>query len=515
MKGISEKLRNFFLKKYRNDSFLKQQRANVFMWMQMVFLCLIMFSVLSTNILAPYAATVAYNASMAVIFSGFLLCLFVLKWGKYVFAMYLGIFFPLSIVTMQAYMINTMEGKYIYFLYFLIFIVMAALYGNRFTVTVAAVFVSVAGIVIVLTSKGLIPHRVVMTTITHFVIVTVFITSICLLVLKIVRASLNEVEERRVQVEKQYDTISEIMNTCATVADTLTETAEGLSASSASFSDNAQTQAASIEEITSTIEEVTATAEASAEMSVKQVNRIAGLIDNLKEMYRLVSEGRDKMAQAIGMREDLNGRMHDAREEISTCLQAMENALASSKKVAEATLLINEISDKINLLSLNASIEAARAGEQGRGFAVVADEVGKLAEQTQVTAKEITLLVQQTEREMLSTSQALVNVNEASRDVITLAESFGSRVMEVNEISQEDLKTNERVQENASRVLGGSDELKVSMEELKNALSEITSSIGTINMSTQDLASGAEEISGSAENLAASTVQLQDVMAKR
>jgi methyl-accepting chemotaxis protein len=132
-----------------------------------------------------------------------------------------------------------------------------------------------------------------------------------------------------------------------------------------------------------------------------------------------------------------------------------------------------------------------------------------------MTAKEITLLVQQTEREMLSTSQALVNVNEASQDVISLAESFGSRVMEVNEISQEDLTTNERVQENASGVLGGSDELRVSMEELKNALSEITSSIGTINMSTQDLASGAEEISSSAENLAASTAQLQDVMAKR
>lgn len=42
-----------------------------------------------------------------------------------------------------------------------------------------------------------------------------------------------------------------------------------------------------------------------------------------------------------------------------------------------------------NLLSLNASIEAARAGEAGRGFAVVAEEIGKLADQSNESAKYI------------------------------------------------------------------------------------------------------------------------------
>ncbi|MCL1834307.1 MAG: methyl-accepting chemotaxis protein, partial [Leptospirales bacterium] len=50
---------------------------------------------------------------------------------------------------------------------------------------------------------------------------------------------------------------------------------------------------------------------------------------------------------------------------------------------------INDISDRTNILSLNASIEAARAGTYGRGFAVVAEEIGRLAENSVIGSQDV------------------------------------------------------------------------------------------------------------------------------
>ena len=81
-----------------------------------------------------------------------------------------------------------------------------------------------------------------------------------------------------------------------------------------------------------------------------------------------------------------------------------------SGKIEEFAEVISNISNKTNILSLNASIEAARAGEHGRGFAVVASEVRNLASRSAKSSKEITDTIAQVQLSVSETVDAMTTV---------------------------------------------------------------------------------------------------------
>ena len=515
MKDLRSTLQAFFLHKYASSDFMSRARAHVFMWIQLIFIIIIALSAITTNLFSKHAATNLYNISIVSVICSLILILVFLKVGLYRIASTCAILFPLALLAFQGYQITSIIGKYIYLLYVMIFIVMGALYGNRKTIIMSTIGAVSTGFFIVLTGQNVIPHEHVRITLVQVTIVGLFTCSLCLLIFRIVDATLAEVKSTNGRLQKSMDEIQTIMATCSSVAESLSGTVDDLSANAASFSQNAQQQAASIEEISSTIEEIAASSDSSADMTVKQSDRIVGLIQNLKEMFDLVSASRNNMAKVLDIKSELDRRIKETISEVIKCQQAMENVLISSGKVSESTTLINEISDQINLLSLNASIEAARAGEHGKGFAVVADEVGKLAEKTQMNAKEITSLVQTTVNEMQMTNQTLSSVNLSSEEVLKLASAFGDIVVSVNVMSEKDITLNENIQGNATLVQKGSDEIRSSMQELKMALEEITKSISLMSIATQDLASGAEEIAGTTETIVHSTDELKSILVKQ
>lgn len=510
--AVIRSIEAIFLPRYAGASFLVRQRASVFLWMQLLFLGLISTSAVLTNLISPHRATLAYNISMGGIFAGFLICLFVLRTGAYIAATYVGIALPLGLAAMQAYMIGTIVGVLIYLLYFLIFVVMSALYGDRLMIFITTVAVIITAVIVVISARDLIGEQYVNVVLGHFSTVSVYIAVLCFLIFRIVRATVSETEHKNELLESYLRDIRTIVETTRSVAAELTRTTDSLAGNSVGFSRHAQQQAASVEEITSTLEEISASSEASATMTVKQAERTTALIENLQKMYELVEGSRSRLDGALALKQGLDRGIGAAMMLIRNCQEAMNNSLESSERVTEATSIINEISDQINLLALNASIEAARAGENGRGFAVVAAEVGKLAERTQHNAKEITELVDETGRELKMTSDTLARVTSSSQELLNLASGLGGIVEEVSQLSDHDLAMNKQLQGNASMVLGGANEIKGTMLELKSAIEEISKSIGLINNSTQELAAGAENINGMSGDLAVSAQRLGEVL---
>jgi methyl-accepting chemotaxis protein len=156
---------------------------------------------------------------------------------------------------------------------------------------------------------------------------------------------------------------------------------------------------------------------------------------------------------------------------------AVADTVAAMRLIADKISIVEELAYQTNLLALNAAIEAARAGEHGRGFAVVASEVRRLAERSQVAAKEISGLTISSVRAAERSGALLTELVPAIRKTVELAAEVAA----------------------ASR-------------EQSASVGQISSSLTLLEQVTQKTAMAAEELSSTAEEVSAQSEALRQLV---
>ena len=127
------------------------------------------------------------------------------------------------------------------------------------------------------------------------------------------------------------------------------------------------------------------------------------VINSSDTSLNLVKESIGSIKEILKMIDSLNAVVSESSAKI-------KELKSLSGKIEEFAEVISNISNKTNILSLNASIEAARAGEHGRGFAVVASEVRNLASRSAKSSKEITDTIAQVQLSVSETVDAMTTV---------------------------------------------------------------------------------------------------------
>lgn len=128
----------------------------------------------------------------------------------------------------------------------------------------------------------------------------------------------------------------------------------------------------------------------------------------------------------------------DISETIKESAKAMDGLENVVGKVNDLLGNIQNVTEEINLLALNASIEAARAGEYGLGFTVVADEVKKLSEKTDKMTQEVQYTIGEVNNQLRITGDTIDTGVEKISVVENISrrsvQSFDKTVQQLQEV---------------------------------------------------------------------------------
>lgn len=226
----------------------------------------------------------------------------------------------------------------------------------------------------------------------------------------------------------------------------------------------------------------------SAIKAMELISKLALLSNNASQKAIKTSEtAMDSVSQTIDSINKIRQTIHEAEKRIKRLGER-------SQEIGGIVNLINNISERTHVLSLNASMHAASAGEAGRGLMVVVDEVQRLAENSREATAEIESLVNNIQ---LDTADTINVMNTVITDVVEgtrLAEEAGERMDETRATTQTLVDSVMRIAQNSVK------QAKVA-EQLRERANNIGETSNATNAEMQQQTELSDELVNAAEEL--------------
>ncbi len=311
-------------------------------------------------------------------------------------------------------------------------------------------------------------------------------------------------------LQKMLDILSEVIGSVNEAGRDISETAEDFSAmvqetnaSIEEFRANVDEMAGNLDSLSSVSEEVNASVQevaAGAQTTAEKGTDIARKVDDAMtagdkgiNAVRSVVEGISRVAES-------------ATAATGAIMQLGDRARQIQSFVSQ----IGGIADQTNLLALNAAIEAARAGEAGRGFAVVAEEGRKLAQNSNVAAKNIADLAGTITSEIdtiVGFSQENASDSGSAKDLSTETETeINNMIHYLREIASATQDLAAIAQEQAA----SSEEISESVQSMSTKIGSTATAGENIHVNVGGVAAASERIAQGVVGLTALSTELHE-----
>jgi len=160
---------------------------------------------------------------------------------------------------------------------------------------------------------------------------------------------------------------------------------------------------------------------------------IRPMIDSIKSVASSASE----QGEIVSQLESLNRQSIQSIAMMQSTIDSLSESLDKTGVLASE---INDISEVINVVAINASIEAAHFGHEGAAFAVIAGEVRKLAESTRKNSDSIIGFLSSVEEKISSATTLNKDVsaafNELSATIRTTVQTLETITSHMTGLSQ-------------------------------------------------------------------------------
>ncbi|MBZ7937309.1 MULTISPECIES: methyl-accepting chemotaxis protein [Campylobacter] len=295
----------------------------------------------------------------------------------------------------------------------------------------------------------------------------------------------------------------EIATACGYINQFIEKTHKAVSEASLS-SKNVEHQSILLNSNATSLNEITELNHKKVDSSFHLGNNIGS---DLRELANLSSDANAANDKSYELLEQMLKSLFSVAQKV-TDLAESENNLAKkisdmvnqAKNIQKATQMMNEIADKTNLLSLNASIESARAGVYGKGFSVIAEDIRLLANNSEEflnsvasITKELLISIEKVANELKDNSQKIYSLNEdtnllansanevkfCNQDAKNLVHQCSQKIKVSQENIQnllikmeENVEASEKNEEISKILLQVADELKIVCHNLDNELKQ-------------------------------------------